>query len=590
MPDQPDKEKENKAAQRGALRADIGAGLSVAVVALPQSMAYAILAGAPPVFGLYTSIVSCIVGAAFGSSRHLVTGPTNATAVIFAATLAQRDGAMELLPAIALYTFLIGLFKFAFGLFRFGRLTNYISDSVIIGFTAGAGILIAGNQLKSFLGVQAEYTPGQGFFPGLLETLRAIETTNPYTLAIALGTVAGVLGLRKLNRRIPGPLLACVGGAALVYLFQLNDAGVAIARDIGGIPRSLPPLSLFAFDLASMQHLASGALAVAVIGLMEATAVTTSIATHSGQRINYDREFMAQGLANMTGAFFSNFASSGSFIRSALNYQSGAQSRWACIFSGLFVAIVLLLLGPFGERIPIAVLAGLLMVAAAQMVNRERLLLAVRAGRESQFVLLATLLATLALRIDWAIYLGIALSLLFFIAQSSRTYITLLVPAREKRFREVKIEEASDAGVKGKVVLINLVGALYFGAASEQVRRIRAITSHGPAAVILRLRRMSSIDSSGLAALKQVHDDLRNDGIPLILCGVDERQYEMLQRARLVELIGPERVVVSHDLMFNSIEEALQLAYRLTGITPLEEAPATAPTQDEDLLPEENGI
>jgi sulfate permease, SulP family len=549
--------------RRDTVRADLFAGLTVAVVAVPQSMALAILAGAPPVFGLYTSIVSCLVGAAFGSSRHLVTGPTNATAIMFAATLAGRDGSTDMLAAICLYTFLIGAFKFAFGLFRLGRLTDYISDSVIVGFTAGAGILIAGNQLKQFLGVTTAASSGHGFLRNVLDSLQAADTTNPYAVAIALGTVVTILGLQRVDRRVPGALLAYVGGAAAVYAFDLGSKGVVTAGDLAAIPPGLPGFTRVPFDMDTIQRLAGGAFAVAVIGLMEATSISTAIATRSGQRLNTNREFMAQGLANMVGAFFSNFASSGSLTRSALNYQSGARTRMASAFSGVFVAVVLVSFGSLGEYIPIASLAGLLMVVAYQMVDRSRLRLALRAGRESAIVLVATMAATLALRIDLAIYLGVILSFMFFIHQSSKAYLTVLLPAGDKGFREVPPEEVDEGHVTGKVVLVNIIGAMYFGASDDYVSQIRAIAACRPGAIVIRLRRVSNIDSSGLAAIEGVHDDLRAQGIPLLVCGIDDRLLRILTRSGLVEKIGSERVIASHDLMFNSVRETMDLAESL---------------------------
>ena len=549
---------------RDSLQSDLAAGLTVSVVALPQSMAYAILAEAPVVFGLYTSIVSCIVGSLFGSSRHLITGPTNATAIMFAATLADRNGDLDMLPAIALYTLLIGVFKFAFGLLRFGRLADYVSDSVILGFTAGAGILITGNQLAHFLGVEIVGTVGRGFFPRLLATLRHVPEANPHAVALALGTIIVILVLQRINRRIPAALLACVGSAVAVYLFGLADKGVVTTGAMGHIPRSLPPFSLPLSDLDLVWRLGGGAFAVAVIGLMEATSISTSIATTTGQRLNTNREFMAQGLANMVGAFFSNFACSGSFTRSALNYQSGAKTRAAGVFSGIFVAIVVLAFGPLGEYIPIASLAGLLMVVAYQMVNWERLQQAVRAGRESTIVLVATMAATLLLRIDWAIYLGVALSLMFFIRQSSAAYLTVLLPTDEGQFREVPFAEVNEKQLAGDIVLINLIGAMYFASVDDHLSQIRTVIDCEPRVLILRLRRMSNIDSSGLAAIERVHHDLEERSIPLLLCGVDDRLLNILQRSGLIDTIGAERVVASHDLMFNSIEKTLELARSIT--------------------------
>ncbi len=545
-----------------SLRADLVAGLTVAVVALPQSMAYAMIVGAPPVFGLYTSFISCIVAALGGSSRHLITGPTNATAIMFASTLAAR-GYVDSLTALCLYTFLIGFVKFAFGLLRAGSLVNYLSDSVIVGFTAGAGVLIAGKQIKNLLGVHTPGGTGQGFLPALLDAIEAAGDTNPYALGVGVATLVLIIGLRLYNRKIPGPLIACVGGAAAVYFLGLHEHGVTIAGDMGGIPPRLPPFTFPEFDPVMMKDLLSGAVAVSVIGLMEVTAVSKSIAASSGQRLDLNREFMAQGAANMVGALFSCFASSGSFIRSSLNYQSGARTRMAGVFSGLFVLMVVLLFGRFGEYIPIACLAGLLMVVAIHMVNRHRLALAMRAGLESRVVLLVTLLATILIpRIDFAIYLGVGISLIFFIKHSAEARITLLV-RDGGRFREVPEEDIEDLKLKDQIVVINVIGAMYFGSMDGHQRQIRRIYRQHPRAVVLRLRRVSNIDSSGLEMLEKLHAALERHHIPVTLCGVDDALYRTLEKAGFIEKIGKQRVVQSGDLVFNSIERSVEIAEHL---------------------------
>lgn len=546
------------------LRDDLVAGLTVAVVAIPQSMAYAILAGAPPAFGLYTSIVSGIVGSLFGSSRHLITGPTNATAVIFASTLAASGGEFEPIQGILLYTFLIWCVKCAFGILRLGRLVQFVSDSVIVGFTAGAGFLIAGNQLSYFLGLPPHN--GSSFFLQLMETLRSISQIHWPTVILAVSTLVVIIGLQRIDRRIPSALFACVLGAVVVQLFGLTSLGVRTTADLGSISHGLPPIHIPTFEWPQVYQLLSGAIAVAVIGLMEATAISKSIATSSGQRLDPNREFVAQGLANIVGAFFSNYASSGSMTRSMLNYHSGAQTRWAGVISGLAVAVALVTIGPLGEKVPIACLAGLLMLIAWRMVNRERLRMALRAGRESTITLIATVLATLFLRLDIAIYVGVAVSLAFFIKQSSEARLTLLVREDDDTFREVPCEQVSEKEIAGQVVVLNIIGAMYFGAMDEHERQIRRIVHAAPKALVLRLRRVSNIDSSGLTALGRFHTLLQIHAIPVTLCGIDDSLFHTLKRAGLIDQIGEFNVFRSHDLVFHSVKVSVDRAIKLSGI------------------------
>lgn len=561
----------NKAFTKDALRAyvrdsfrlDLIAGLTVAVIALPQSMAYAIIAGVPPVYGLYTAVVSAFLASLFGSSSHLITGPANASAFMFAATLQAYKGSMDPIHLMMLYTFMIGAVKLAFGIARFGGLVKYVSNSVIIGFLAGAGILIAGNQLSQFLGVPPS-PAGAPFTQRVVEALSRIGQANPYAVGIGVGTAGAVLFGRRIRGNFPAALTAFILSGLLVLVFDLGEKGVMTVGSIGTIPRTLPPFEWVRFDLDAVEQLLPGAVALAVIGLMEVTALSKAAAQYSGQRLDPSREFVAQGISNITGAFFHNFAASGSLARTLVNVQAGARTRMAGMFAALIVALVVLTVGPLGEYIPVASLAGLLLVVAGEMVSWKRLHKAVRAGRESTVVLLVTLVATLVLRIDYAIYLGVAFSLAFFIRGSSTTRLTVLQPTPDHRFREVPLTTKRLHELKDQIAIVNVMGALYFSAVEQFFDPLRALFDVGPRAVVLRLRRTSSVDSSGIDALEQLHHELAQRGIPLILCGVDKRMRGILDRSGLTDQIGEERIMGSGDLMFDSMERTLALAESLT--------------------------
>lgn len=545
---------------RKDFRPDVVAGLTVTVVTLPQSMAYAMIAGVPPAYGLYTSIVSGFIGSLLGSSSHLITGPTNATALMFAATLAAYDGDVSGPELVVLYTFMIGALKLLFGAVGFGGLVRYVSDAVIIGFLAGAGLLIAGNQVEPFLGFELAATPGQPFLLRMFETVRHVPGANLYTLGLSVGTVFFVVLADRINKNLPGALIAFGLGAFLVYALGLEHKGVATIGSISSIPRALPPFRMVRFDYGAMEALMPSAVALAVVGLMEVTAISKATARLSGQHLEPSREFAAQGVANMVGAFFLNFASSGSLGRTLANYYSGAHTRLAGILSALFTAAVLLAFGPLGEYIPLGCLAGFLMVLAVQMVRIDRIRQAIRAGRESAIVLVVTLAATLILRLDYAIYLGVGLSLVFFVRRSSSLRIGLLVPTVGRSFRQVPYSEEELGKLRGEVVIINIVGAMYFAVMEEFVGLITRVRELKPRAVILRLRRVSNIDSSGLEVLEEFHRELSAEGVPLFLCGVDAWMMRVLRRSGLASKVGVTRVVVSDDLMFNSMERTLELA------------------------------
>ncbi|MFO7976322.1 MAG: SulP family inorganic anion transporter, partial [Candidatus Hydrogenedentota bacterium] len=548
-----------RAYAQDCFRLDLFAGLTVAVVAVPQSMAYAVIAGLPPVYGLYTAIVSAFVASLLGSSSHLITGPANATAFMFAATLQAYKGDMSPLQLMMLYTFMIGAVKLAFGIARFGGLVKYVSDSVIIGFLAGAGILIAGNQLSNFLGVPPS-PAGTSFVKRVLDAVSRMGEANPYALGISLGTAGAVLVGRRIRPNFPTALVAFVISGFLVFALGLEAKGVTTVGGISAIPRTLPPYGWVPFNLDAVEQLLPGAVALAVIGLMEVTALSKTAAQYSGQRLDANREFLAQGTANMVGAFFHNFAASGSLARTLVNVQAGAKTRLAGMFAALFVAVALLTAGPLGEYIPIASLAGLLMVVAGQMCSWQRIRKAVRAGRESSIVLVVTIVATLVLRIDYAIYLGVAVSLAFFVRRSSVTRLTVLQPTSDHRFHEAPLTTKRLHKLKDQIAIVNVIGALYFSAVEQFLEPLRALFEVRPRVVVLRLRRTGSIDSGGLDALEQLHKELTARGIPLILCGVDERMQGILKHSGIADQIGEERIMTSDDIMFHSMERTLELA------------------------------
>lgn len=546
------------------LRADALAALNVAIIGIPQGMAYALIAGVPPVYGLYTSVASAIVGALMGSSRHLITGPTNASALIFAATLATAYSGAPPIHAVFFYTLIIGVVKLLFGVLRLGELVYYISDSVIIGFLAGAGLLILGNQLAPSIGVHPPEEIAHDFVRRVVYTIGHFGDANLYALTIALCTAVAVYALSHWTPRIPAALLT-TGGAALVVAISGLGEHVETAGDLGSITRWMLPFQMVQPDFAMAPALLSSAVAVAVIGLMEVTAISKSIAVSSGQRIDSNREFVGQGMANIIGSFFQNYASSGSLTRSVLNYQSGAKSRLSGALSGVLIALAVALLGPFAAYIPIPALAGLLMVVAIQMIKVDQIHIALHTGWQSATIMVITFFATLFLRIDLAIYLGVVISLIFFIRESSHTRVTLLVPTREGRFREVSLDETNAESLRGEVAILNIIGSLCFGALDDMLSDTKAVLAARPRAVVLRMRRIITIDASTIAGLQKLHGNLEEAGIPFIICGVDDRLYRNLRNAGIVALVGSERIIRSNDLLFNSMEATLELADRLSG-------------------------
>jgi SulP family sulfate permease len=336
-------------------RADLMAGITGAIIVLPQGVAFALIAGLPPEYGLYSAIVPAIVAALFGSSFHLISGPTTAISIVVFTTispLAEPSSAAYITMVLTM-TFIAGLFQFALGLARLGALVNFVSHSVVVGFTAGAALLIGTSQLNNVIGVSG--SKQHSFLHILMDLAGKLPDTNLYVLGIALVTLISAVFFRVYFPKWPGMLISMIIGSLLAIALDGKDHGV---RLIGSLPGHLPPLSLPDLSISFVRRLAPASLAVAMLGLAEAVSIARSVATRSHQRIDSNQEFIGQGLSNIIGSFFSSYAASGSFTRTGLNYEVGAKTPMAAVYAAVSLAAVLLLIAPLTAYLPIASMAG----------------------------------------------------------------------------------------------------------------------------------------------------------------------------------------------------------------------------------------
>src|SRR6185437_11200345 len=337
---------------RETLRADVLAGIVSAVLVLPQGVAYATLGGMPPEYGLYGAMLPAVVGALWGSSWHLVSGPTNATSLMVFATVGAL--AVPFTPAyvglVLTLNLMVGLVKLGLGVARLGALVNFISTSVVIGFTAGAGCLIVGAQLHSFFGIAIPQHPN--FIHSLTAFFARLGETDPATLSVGIVTLAAAIASARWLKRVPYMLTAIVVGA--VYAWVLERMGIAHVATIGALPSAIPPLSMPEFSLRTWETLAPLALALTVIGLSEAISSARAVALRSGQRIDGNQEFIGQGLANIVGAFTSSYPTSGSFNRTGANFEAGAKTSLAGVFSAGWLVVILFVVAPLATRLPVA--------------------------------------------------------------------------------------------------------------------------------------------------------------------------------------------------------------------------------------------
>jgi len=557
---------------RTHLRHDALAGLTVAVMGVPQAMAYALIAGLPPVYGLYTSIVTCIVAAALGSSNHLVTGPTNALCMVILSLTAHLPAkyGVSLIEIVFLLTVMTGMIQIAFGLLKMGGIVRYVSNSVVVGFTAGAGILIAANQLKNILGVKLE-VHAERFHEVIMATLSMIPEANPRAVLIGLMTVLVVIILKRLNPKLPGALIAVVSAGALGAILGWHEVGlgssrIEIVRDIqpitGQLNRFHVPELILHPNYELTRELGAGAVALALLGLIEAASIGRAVASSSGQRLNFTREFIGQGAGNLVGAFFSGFAGSGSFTRTAVCYQSGGRTRMAAIFSAVWTALTLLLLAPLANYIPKASLAGLLIVIAWSMIDKERLKLTWRSGANSKLVLGGTLASTLLLPLEYAIFVGVFLAIVLLLRVTGSTDLTQLVQHEDSGFEEVPFNRAAPS----EVVTINMEGDLYFAAVEDlDYELVRCLTPK-TRVVVLRMKRLRAVGSTAMAILAHYWELLKERNIYLVIAGIEEELKQVMTGSGLREQIGEQNIFYADNKLFQSTELALARAWSIVGM------------------------
>jgi sulfate permease, SulP family len=519
---------------RRYLRGDLLAGLTVGVLLLPQSIAFAQIAGLPPQYGLNTALVGAVVGALWGSSRHLQTGPTNALSLIVLSSLVPLAVPSTLGFAIAagLLTVLAGLMQLGLGLARLGALTNFVSHSVVVGFMTGAAVLIALNQIEPLLGFVA---PKQGH--NVVAHVRAmasrVSEASLVTALLGVSAVVLMLFLRQRLPRWPGALLIMVGcGLAVAVL----DLGVAV---IGALPRDLPPpVALPVLDLELIGQLSTGALAVAAIGLAESISIARAIAADSGQRLDANQELVGQGLANVACGFFSGFASAGSFTRSALNVRAGARTQMASIVTGLFVLLAVLTLGPLAATIPKTALAAVLIVTAVQMVEVPEIRRIWLGPRGDRLVMVATFAGTLFLPIEFAVVIGILLSFGLYIARTSAPRVHSVLPNDDHSALVLRPEGTECP----QLAVLDVHGDLYFGAVNQFEEHLLGKLEANPDLrfLLLRMHSVNQCDFSGIHCLEGVLQTVRERGGDIYMTRVHPSVMSVMERTGFCRLLGPE--------------------------------------------------
>ena len=538
---------------RSTLKADGLAALTGTIVVLPQGVAFATIAGMPPEYGLYAAMVPAIVAALFGSSRQLVSGPTTAASIVLFSTLSTLavPGTETYVRYALTLTFMVGAVQLAMGLARLGTLVNFVSHSVIVGFTSGAGVLIAASQLKGFLGL--EMPGGLRFYEVLIHVWNLLGDIDPDSVIVGLVTLAVGIGFKHYWPRFPYMIAALVAGSLLggiieffTYAGFLHPAsGESGLRLVGEVPATLPPLSMPDFSLAAFTQLGPAALAVTLFALTEAVSISRSLAARTGELVDGNQEFVGQGLSNIVGSFFSSYVATGSFSRSALNSGAGARTPVAAILAGILLMGLVVLVAPLLAYFPMPAMAAILFLVAWGIVDFHHIRTIIRASKADTAVLWATFAATLLFPLDFAIILGVFLSLIIYLRQVSRPSVVMRVP--DPRQPKRRFSTARSLPQCPQLAIVRIDGALFFGAVSYVAERLRLIAKRNPLQkhLLLLIRSVSYLDVAGAEVLAREVRMRRAAGGQVYFHQVKEGPMEILRRGGYHDEFGEESFFLS---------------------------------------------
>ncbi len=547
---------------RQTLRADAVAGLIGAVVVLPQGVAFATLAGLPPSYGLYCAMIPVLVAALFGSSMHAVSGPTNAVSLLVLAVLAPlaEPGTARYLSMALTLSLMCGVLMLAMGLFRLGTLVNFISNGVIVGFTAAIGLLIIVSQIPPLLGIHVERSIA---FLDILHNLIAhMNEVHPWALATGVVTiVTGVLVRRYAPRRVPMLVAMVVGSAfALVVERVFGEAASGIAS-LGPLHGALPPLSVPDFSRATLRTLSGPALAVTILAVTQAIAIVRAVAIRSGQRVDANRELIGQGLSNVAGAFFSAYPSTASVNRCTINFESGARTPLAAVLSVIALVLLLVILAPVAALLPLPTIAGLLVIAGGGLIDFDQIRLYLRTSRQEAGVVGATLVATLFIPLEYAILLGVGASFVVYLSRTSRPAMRSLAPdprIGERKFMPLAPEIAECPQLK----VLSVEGSIYFGAVDhveshlETLRELARDQKH----LLLVTRNVNFVDVAGAELLVREARKRRWDHGRLYIQGARAPVEAVLRNGGFLEELGEENLFRSKREAIPAIVERLDMA------------------------------
>lgn len=442
------------------IKDDLIAGITGTIIVIPQAVAFAMIAGMPPIYGFYTAMLTPVIAAIFGSSYHLVSGPTTTSSIVLYAVVSKfvtPNSDIEVFVSLAiLLSFMAGCLKLLMGILKMGKLVNFVSNSVIIGFSAGAGILIAFKQLKHIFGL--DVPQGSSFYTIIEYIITHLADVNWYAFSVAISTLIIAIVIKRIKKISKLYMLMAMVLGSIVAFYIGGDNHIDL---VGEIPSNLPPFHMPDFDLANMKMLSSGALILAILGLVEAAAISRSIALNTHQKLNVNQEFVSQGISNVVSSFFSCYTSSGSFTRSSINYQAGAKTPMSAIISAIGLMIVVLLFANYAAFLPKPAMGGIILLVGYNLIDRAQIKKVYKSSRRELIVLTITLFGTLFFDLEFALLAGILTSLFFYMEKTSKPNIAVLGLDKDKNL--INIVRSDEVQECSNLKIIRIDGSLYFG-------------------------------------------------------------------------------------------------------------------------------
>ncbi len=537
------------------VKADIIAGITVALVLIPQSMAYASLAGLPAYFGLYAAFLPVMVAAMWGSSSQLGTGPVAVVSLLTASAITPLApvGSPEFVSLAIMLAFMVGVFQFMLGVFKLGVIVNFLSHPVIVGFTNAAAMVIALSQVNKIFGVEK---PSSEFFLGdIWGVVQNLGDTHFVTLAFGAVSVFGIMFAKKKWPKVPGVLVAVAGTTIVSWAIDFEKMGGAV---VGTIPEGLPSLSIPTFNMDVFGTLISSAIVISLIGFMEAISIAKAMAAKTKERIDPSQELMGQGLGNMLGAMSSAYPTSGSFSRSAVNINAGALTGMSSVYTGIIVLITLLFLTPLLYHLPKAVLAAVIMTAVFGLINFKAVKHAWHASRHDGIASVVTFVATLAFapHLDKGIEIGAGLAILLYLYRTMSPRVAILGRYKDGTLRDVKV---NDLETSDQIIAIRFDGSLYFANVSYfEDAIIEAVSDKPDAEFILVVGdAINQLDASGEEVLHHLNERLKENNIQIVFSGLKRQVILVLRETGLFDEIGQENIFANEDMALEEIYKRL---------------------------------